>query len=63
MIDQFFLVGSNSLAAEDSRISDADIAQDAAIAVAAQIRQQVAASLLGQANQAPQIALRLLQNA
>jgi flagellin-like hook-associated protein FlgL len=52
----------NTLAA-NSRIADADIAQDAATATAAQIRQQVAASLLGQANQAPQIALNLLQNA
>lgn len=49
--------------AADSRISDADIAQDSATATAAQIRQQVASSLLGQANQAPRIALRLLQNA
>jgi flagellin len=51
----------NTIAA-DSRISDADIAQDAASASAAQIRQQVAASLLGQANQAPRIALQLLLN-
>jgi flagellin-like hook-associated protein FlgL len=51
----------NTLAA-DSRIADADIAQDAARAVAATIRQQVAASLLGQANLEPQIGLRLLQN-
>ena len=52
----------NTLAA-DSRISDADIAQDSATAVATTIRQQVAASLLGQANLAPQIGLKLLQNA
>lgn len=52
----------NTQAAE-SRISDADVALDAATATAAQIRQQVSASLLGQANLAPQIGLRLLQNA
>jgi len=49
--------------AAESRISDTDIAQDSAIAVAAKIRQDVAASLLGQANQAPQIGLELLRNA
>jgi hypothetical protein len=54
--------GFNTDAAE-SRISDADISQDAATATAAQIRQHVASSLLGQANLAPQIGLRLLQNA
>ena len=49
--------------AAESRISDADVAQDAAVAIAAEIRQQVAASLLAQANQAPRIGLSLLQNA
>ena len=45
-----------------SRIIDADIAEEAARSVTARIRQQVASSLLAQANLAPQIGLRLLQN-
>jgi len=49
--------------AASSRITDADIAEEAAKSVASGIRQQVAASLLGQANQAPQIGLQLLRNA
>ena len=49
--------------AASSRITDADIAEEAAKSIAAGIRQQVAASLLGQANQAPQIGLQLLRNA
>lgn len=48
--------------AASSRITDADIADEAAKSVANTIRQQVAASLLGQANQAPQIGLALLRN-
>ncbi len=47
----------------ESRITDADVAEQAATVVVAQIRQQVAASLLGQANQTPQIGLSLLQAA
>jgi flagellin len=49
--------------AAESRISDADVASEAANTVRNTILQQTASSLLGQANQAPQIALRLLQNA
>jgi flagellin-like hook-associated protein FlgL len=49
--------------AAESRISDADIASEAANTVRNTILQQTASSLLGQANQAPQIALRLLQSA
>jgi flagellin len=49
--------------AAESRISDADIASESANTVRNTILQQTAAALLGQANQAPQIALRLLQNA
>jgi flagellin len=47
----------------ESRITDADIASEAANSVRNTILQQTAASLLGQANLEPQIALRLLQNA
>jgi flagellin-like hook-associated protein FlgL len=49
--------------AASSRISDADVAEEAAKSIASGIRQQVASSLLGQANQAPQIGLQLLRNA
>ncbi len=49
--------------AASSRITDADIAEEAAKSIASGIRQQVASSLLGQANQAPQIGLQLLRNA
>jgi flagellin-like hook-associated protein FlgL len=49
--------------AASSRIIDADIAEEAAKSIASGIRQQVASSLLGQANQAPQIGLQLLRNA
>jgi flagellin-like hook-associated protein FlgL len=49
--------------AAESRISDADVASEAANTVRNTILQRTASSLLGQANQAPQIALRLLQNA
>ena len=48
--------------AASSRITDADIAEEAAKSIASGIRQQVASSLLGQANQA-QIGLQLLRNA
>jgi flagellin-like hook-associated protein FlgL len=49
--------------AASSRITDADVAEEAAKSIASGIRQQVAASLLGQANLAPQIGLELLRNA
>jgi flagellin-like hook-associated protein FlgL len=49
--------------AASSRITDADVAEEAAKSIASGIRQQVASSLLGQANQAPQIGLQLLRNA
>ena len=52
----------NSRAAE-SRIRDADIAQESATMVRQQILQQVGTAMLGQANQAPAIALSLLQQA
>ena len=49
--------------AASSRITDADIAEESSKSIAARIRQEVATSLLGQANQAPQIALSLLRGA
>ncbi len=50
----------NYLAAE-SRIRDADVAQEAAKLTQTQILQQVGAAILAQANQQPQITLQLLQ--
>lgn len=49
----------NFLAAE-SRIRDVDVAQEAGLVAARAIMQQVAASVLGQANQQPALALQLL---
>ena len=40
-----------------------NIAEESSKSIAAKIRQEVATSLLGQANQAPQIALSLLRGA
>jgi flagellin-like hook-associated protein FlgL len=60
--ENLFSMSENYSAAE-SRIRDADIAAEAATMVRSQILQQVASSVLGQANQAPQIALSLLRNA
>jgi flagellin len=49
-----------NFAAAESRIRDADIASEAADLTRTQILQQAAASVLAQANQQPQLALRLL---
>jgi flagellin-like hook-associated protein FlgL len=46
----------------NSRIIDTDIAEESATYISSKIRQQIAASLLGQANQNPNLALQLLQN-
>jgi flagellin-like hook-associated protein FlgL len=46
-----------------SQITDADVAQETAELVKNQIRQQAAAGVLAQANQAPQLALSLLKEA
>jgi flagellin-like hook-associated protein FlgL len=54
-------MNENYLSAE-SRIRDADIAQESASLVRGQILQQVASSILSQANQQPALAIRLLQN-
>ncbi len=50
----------NTLAAE-SRIRDADIAQESSELVRQQLLQQVGAAILAQANQQPSLALQLLQ--
>lgn len=53
-------VQRESYVAADSRISDADVAADAASLAAATIIQRTGASLLAQANQEPALALSLL---
>jgi len=54
-------VKQENMEASDSRIRDTDVASEAASLTKNQILQQASASLLAQANQAPQIALSLLQ--
>ena len=54
-------VRENFLAAE-SRIRDADIAQESANLIRLNILQQAAAAVLSQANQQPQIAIKLLES-
>ena len=49
-----------NVAAAAARITDADVAYEAAAYVREQIRQNVAAAILGQANQLPSLALQLL---
>lgn len=53
-------VTAENFKAAESRIRDADIASESAATVRTEILQQVASSVLAQANQAPQIALDLL---
>ncbi len=50
------------LAEAHSRITDADVAAEAASLLAARIREQIAASILAQGNQIPALALRLIRN-
>lgn len=52
---------SNNEAAAESRIRDADFAQETANLTRAQILQQAGTSILSQANSVPQMALKLLQ--
>lgn len=59
-IDTLTVVRENYIAAE-SRIRDADIAQEVAEMVRLQVLQQAGAAVLAQANQQPQVALALLQ--
>ena len=44
----------------NTRITDADVAEESSRLVTSQITRQVAAAVLAQANQQPEIALRLL---
>jgi flagellin len=50
-----------SLQSADSRIKDVDVADETANMAKEQVLQQAAVSVLAQANQAPQLALKLLQ--
>jgi flagellin len=54
-------VMNDNYTAAYSRIMDPDVASEAAEMTKNQILQQVGASVLGQANQSPQIALQLLK--
>jgi len=54
-------VAKENFAAAESRIRDADIAEETANLTRAQILQQAGTAVLAQANQQPQLALRLLQ--
>jgi flagellin len=54
-------VTSENLAASQSRITDVDVAAETARMTSAQVRAQAGVSVLAQANQIPQMALKLLQ--
>jgi len=57
----FLSVARENFVAAESRIRDADIAQEAADLVRLQVLQQANVAVLAQANQQPQLALQLLQ--
>ena len=59
-VDYLMTARENILAAE-SRIRDADVAQEVADMVRLQVLQQAGTAVLAQANQQPQVVLRLLQ--
>lgn len=52
---------SESLAGANSRIRDVDVAEETSRMARSQVMQQAGVSVLAQANQAPQLALKLLQ--
>lgn len=52
---------SESLSAANSRIRDVDVAEETSKMARTQVMQQAGVSVLSQANQAPQLALKLLQ--
>ncbi|MCB0322301.1 MAG: VCBS repeat-containing protein [Bdellovibrionales bacterium] len=59
-VNNLTILQENALAAA-SQIKDVDVAQESARLVRAQILQQAGAAILAQANQLPELALRLLQ--
>lgn len=55
-------VARENFSAAESRISNVDVASESASLVRNQIKQQVGSAILAQANQSPQITLRLLEH-
>lgn len=53
-------IAKENLSAAKSRVSDADIAEEATVMTQKMILQQAGAAVLAQANQSPQVALKLL---
>ena len=53
-------INSDNLSASNSRIRDVDVAEESSAMSRAQIISQSAVSVLSQANQMPQLALKLL---
>jgi flagellin len=51
-----------NLSAANSRIRDVDVAKESSEVASANVLQNAAVSVLAQANQAPNMALKLLQN-
>jgi flagellin len=58
---QTIQTSSESLSAANSRIRDVDVAEETSRMARTQVMQQAGVSVLSQANQAPQLALKLLQ--
>ena len=59
---QLWATSRENFASAESRISDIDVGAESADLIRSQILQNAATSLLAQANQQPQLALRLLSN-
>ena len=59
--DRNLAIGMENLSAAKSRIQDADFAYETAEYTQASILQQAGVSVLSQANQMPQVVLKLLQ--
>jgi flagellin len=55
------MVSIENLSASESRIRNVDVAAESAELVRNQILQQASSTILGQANQSPQLALQLLK--
>jgi flagellin len=58
---QTIQMSSESLSSANSRIRDVDVAEETSRMARSQVMQQAGVSVLAQANQAPQLALKLLQ--
>jgi flagellin len=55
-------VSAENFTAAESRIRDVDVAEESSVLIRQGILQQVGASVIAQANQAPRLALQLLQS-